>query len=227
MTAGCRWALATDNRCHKIWIAILIYVEQLGYTNRIKWATLIAQIANYLGDFSIYIFCVTGTIIWWMVRDCEKKGLGSGVPGRYCIQISWFRSGVRLSHLRCATPAWQHVHWQSIWQIGRLGIADIRRIYGRHTADIRLICGWHTADMRLTYGRSTAEWRLTYSGCTADIQLIYAWQTADIRRIYGSYTADIRLIYGRHTADIRQVYGRKLKSREHVNTKMVQLLIII
>ena len=29
----------------------------------------------------------------------------------------------------------------NIWHIGRLGMADIRRIYGGHTADIRLIYG--------------------------------------------------------------------------------------
>ena len=35
---------------------------------------------------------------------------------------------------------------------GRLGMADMRWIYGRHTADIRQICGEYTADGRQICG---------------------------------------------------------------------------
>ena len=58
--------------------------------------------------------------------------------------------------------------------IGRLSMADIRRIYGGHRADVRR-----------TYGRSTADRRLTYGGYTAGIRRTYGWHTADIRQMYG------------------------------------------
>ena len=39
---------------------------------------------------------------------------------------------------------------QNVWENGRLGMADMRRIYGGYTADGRRTYGEHTADMRRT-----------------------------------------------------------------------------
>ena len=94
--------------------------------------------------------------------------------------------------------------------IGRLGMADIRRIYGGHTVDVRR-----------TYGRSTADRRLTYGGYTADIRLTDGWLTADIRLIYGGYTADIRLTYAGNTAENWfQVFRYELVMRPIFTTDM-------
>ena len=52
---------------------------------------------------------------------------------------------------------------------GRLGMADIVRIYGGHMANIRQTYGEHTANGRLTYSEHTANIRRTYGKHTANI----------------------------------------------------------
>ena len=56
------------------------------------------------------------------------------------------------------------------WQNGRLGMADMRRIYDGHTADIRQICGGYMADLRPMVGRYAADIRQTCGGHAVDMR---------------------------------------------------------
>ena len=53
-------------------------------------------------------------------------------------------------------------------QNGRLGMADMRRIYGGYTADIRQICGGYMADIRPMVGSYAADIQRTCDGHAAD-----------------------------------------------------------
>ena len=64
-------------------------------------------------------------------------------------------------------------------QNGRLGMADMRRIYGGHTADIQQICGGYMADIRPMVGRYAADIQQTCGG-HAPVRLV------DTRRTYGA-----------------------------------------
>ena len=82
------------------------------------------------------------------------------------------------------------------WEIGRLGMANIRPTYGQYTANIRPTYGQHTANIRPLHGKHTANIRPTYGQ-----------HTANMRPTCGQHTANIRPTYGQHTANIRPTYG--------------------
>ena len=61
--------------------------------------------------------------------------------------VKWFKlsESCTLKYAHHLSFYWNWEHMQFIWQMGRLGMADIRRIYGEHQRTY----GAHTADIRL------------------------------------------------------------------------------
>ena len=67
------------------------------------------------------------------------------------------------------------------WENGRLGMTEIRRIYGGHMADIRRTHGGYMADGRRTHGEHTANIQRTYAERVLKM-------VADVQRTYGGHT---------------------------------------
>ena len=105
----------------------------------------------------------------------KSKDTFSGVFTPQYVQVKFKKLGVLTSYNYVYHIA-IHLHIKTR-QNGRLGMADMRRIYGRYAADMRLLA------LR-TYGGHTPFWCLAVMADMADIRRIYGWHTANMRRIY-------------------------------------------
>ena len=100
----------------------------------------------------------------------------------YTVRSKLFKTFIQLYNKTIINPSCKIAR-----QNGRLGMADMRWIYGGHTVDIRQICGGYIVDIRPMVGRY-----LTVHPPTRR-------RSADMRRTCGGRTADMRRIYGRYT----------------------------